>query len=42
VSTLVGGNPNDIYRTQYIINDPREYMKIIRAGGKYPSGVLGK
>eukprot|EP00579_Thalassiosira_antarctica_P019371 CAMPEP_0201954862 /NCGR_PEP_ID=MMETSP0904-20121228/2682_1 /ASSEMBLY_ACC=CAM_ASM_000553 /TAXON_ID=420261 /ORGANISM="Thalassiosira antarctica, Strain CCMP982" /LENGTH=606 /DNA_ID=CAMNT_0048498953 /DNA_START=1 /DNA_END=1821 /DNA_ORIENTATION=+ len=34
------GNPNDIYRTSYIINDPREFVKIIRAGGKFPSGIL--
>lgn len=35
-----GGRPDDIYRTQYIINDPREALKVVRAGGKYPSGVL--
>lgn len=35
-----GGNPDCIYRTQYIINDPREMVKVVRAGGKYPSGVV--
>eukprot|EP00579_Thalassiosira_antarctica_P028303 CAMPEP_0202028336 /NCGR_PEP_ID=MMETSP0905-20130828/63394_1 /ASSEMBLY_ACC=CAM_ASM_000554 /TAXON_ID=420261 /ORGANISM="Thalassiosira antarctica, Strain CCMP982" /LENGTH=830 /DNA_ID=CAMNT_0048592037 /DNA_START=106 /DNA_END=2595 /DNA_ORIENTATION=- len=38
--SMIAGNPNDIYRTSYIINDPREFVKIIRAGGKFPSGVL--
>ena len=35
-----GGNTDDPYRTSYVISDPREFMKIIRAGGKYPSGLL--
>mmetsp|Transcript_3196 Transcript_3196/g.5817 ORF Transcript_3196/g.5817 Transcript_3196/m.5817 type:complete len:607 (+) Transcript_3196:243-2063(+) len=38
--SIMAGNPNDIYRTSYIINDPREFVKIIRAGGKFPSSVL--
>eukprot|EP00579_Thalassiosira_antarctica_P005575 CAMPEP_0201901928 /NCGR_PEP_ID=MMETSP0902-20130614/54691_1 /ASSEMBLY_ACC=CAM_ASM_000551 /TAXON_ID=420261 /ORGANISM="Thalassiosira antarctica, Strain CCMP982" /LENGTH=676 /DNA_ID=CAMNT_0048435913 /DNA_START=32 /DNA_END=2064 /DNA_ORIENTATION=+ len=38
--SMMAGNPNDIYRTSYIINDPREFVKIIRAGGKFPSSVL--
>ena len=38
--SLISGNPNDLYRTSHVINDPTEYVKIIRAGGKYPSGLL--
>mmetsp|Transcript_5947 Transcript_5947/g.13517 ORF Transcript_5947/g.13517 Transcript_5947/m.13517 type:complete len:618 (+) Transcript_5947:40-1893(+) len=38
--SMVSGNPDDLYRTTFIINDPREFVKIIRAGGKFPHGVL--
>ncbi|KAL7550414.1 hypothetical protein ACHAWF_013649 [Thalassiosira exigua] len=34
------GDPDDLYRTAYVVNDPREFVKIIRSGGKYPSGVI--
>eukprot|EP00567_Pseudictyota_dubia_P007532 CAMPEP_0197443154 /NCGR_PEP_ID=MMETSP1175-20131217/8979_1 /TAXON_ID=1003142 /ORGANISM="Triceratium dubium, Strain CCMP147" /LENGTH=574 /DNA_ID=CAMNT_0042973751 /DNA_START=162 /DNA_END=1886 /DNA_ORIENTATION=+ len=38
--SMIGGNRNDIYRTTHVVKDPRECAKVVRAGGKYPSGVL--
>lgn len=38
---LIGGRDDDWYRIGYFVNDPREFAKVIRAGGgKYPSGTL--
>ena len=29
-----------VFRTCYVVNDPREYVKVIRAGGKFLSGAV--
>lgn len=34
------GNPDDLYRTMHILTDPKEMMKVIRAGGHHPSGLV--
>jgi len=40
MGNMIGGKQNDLFRTSYVVNDPRECVKVIRAGGKFPSGVV--
>jgi cytochrome P450 len=34
------GRCDDLFRSIYIISDPKEMMKVIRSGGSYPSGII--